>query len=324
MRDSLGTDLGVEWARSSASVANRSRVWFTVLPDSLAGPLEYFTVATTFDVPDSIDGPRLISRHRTQAIVSGDRVRFVPALSAALRSASRWSSGPIQFIRLGGGSIDTLRARDAVRFVQHVRTRLGLADSSQTIVRYLYTTQGNGAALLGFEHFPHDIDGFSGRRPGHLVFSNVPKAGEFYRHELVHAALFAFNPPLPFEMEEPLAKALGGTRHRSWAEFLCEERNWLFEREGVRSFPQLFVTPDSQVSGTLREWETALLVGWLVNERGDAALREWMTSHPDLSTRISMRASVARAAGITSDALAKEIERQYGEDTLHSKCADHR
>jgi len=322
-RDSLATDVGIEWARSDVFIRHSAIARFELIPDTTAADkLSRVTVVTTFNVSDANRAWQTRAIHSISATVNSTRVVFTSHLAASMAAADRYVVGDLEFLRLGPGRVDQARARAAHEFMVSIRQRFGLpAPAGGSRIRYLYAPDGDAAALIGFTYYGTEINGFSGRRPSKIVVAGVPRAGELYTHELVHAAFLSRPDRLPSRVEEPLAKALGGTLHRTWPEFLCEERSLLLERESVPDLPSLFAKPDGTVSGTLGDWELAILIDLMVREEGDARLRQWLDSSPDVDSRRSARESVAQTLGITVDSLLTRVTQRYSESAILARCA---
>jgi len=277
---------------------------------------------TTFEAPDANKVWQTRAIHSISATVNSTRVVFTSRLAASMAAADRHVVGDLEFLRLGPGRVDQARARAAHEFVVSTRQRLGLpARAGGSRIRYLYAPAGDAAALIGFTYYGTEINGFSGSRPSKIVVANLPRAGELYTHELVHAAVQSTTVRFPDGVEEPLALALGGTLHRTWPEFLCEERSLQLKRESVPDLPSLFAKLDGTVYGTLKDWELAILIDLMVREEGDARLRQWLDSSPDVGSRRSARESVAQTLGITVDSLLTRVTRRYSESALLARCA---
>ncbi|MEP6831814.1 MAG: hypothetical protein ABJB74_00410 [Gemmatimonas sp.] len=317
LADDLQLDLGIEWARQQFG---STRIRFTVTQTDTTATAR-FVVRTVIESPvDSATWtPQAV--HTVHATVYKDTARFESVLIPGLASNMRWITGPLEFVRLDTGMVDTLRAKSASNFVLDVRQRLGIASVPGEQVLYLYTKSGNGRDLLGFSEFSAPIDGFSAPKPSPFLFSNVPTAAENYWHELVHVAVMARAPRLDSSVEEPLAKALGGTLNRTWLRFVCEERSLVLERESVKDIPALFAKPDGQLKNTTtREWETAFLIDYLALKSGDIALRTLIDGHYDFSTRAAARASVASIMGITPTQLVDAVSEFNSDKTLSQRC----
>lgn len=319
LADDLKLDLGIEWARATSATARDSRIRFRV--DQIdTGSVEHFVVKT---VIEHVDSTTWTTRavHTIFASVEKDTVRFESTLVPKLKTAMRWISSPIEFVRIDTGAVDTLRARAATEFVADIRRRAGLTAPLGEHVLYLYTNASNGRDALGFSEFAGAIDGFSSQKPTQFVFANVPLAGEFYRHELVHVAFMASPITISNALNESLAKALGGTLHRTWPEFVCEERSLVLKPANVSSMPAFFAKPDSTMDyDWLREWEMAFFIDFMVTESGDESLRKLISGSYDLRTRAASRQSIANIMGLSVPTFIDRISARYEEKALAQRC----
>ena len=316
LADDITIDPGIEWARTSS---NGGRIRFDIAQVE-QGATERFLVKTAVETPDST-GWRTRAVHTIGATVYHDTVRFESALVPRLTSAMRWVASPLEFVRLDTGVVDTVRANAAAAFVRDIRRRVGIPPVDGEQVLYLYTKSGNGSELLGFSKFTGAVDGFTSTSPKFL-FANVPLAGEFYRHELVHVALMARTPRLDSELEEALSKTLGGTLQRDFRQFVCEERSLVLKPAAVADLPAFFAVDEGLLeSRSLRTWENAFFIDFMIAKSGDAALRKLIDTHFNARSREATQAAIAGIMGISVAELARGVGEYYSEKSIAQRCA---
>lgn len=316
----LPVDFGIAIAGNTASTANESRVRFRIIPPLSPDSNEY-AVETVIEQPTSTGAWKTLAQHRIAATLRDSTFTLHSTFATRVKGATRFRTAPLDFARLDRGAVDTVRAHAAAKFLLATRARLGIppAPASERIL-YAYSLSRDGPATLGFELLVDSINGFTTLIVPRVVFSGIRDAGEFYRHELVHAAVAAYGRPLPSGMHEALAFALGGTLHRTWPEFVCAERSMLLNREKVRELPLIFDKADSTVTGTIGQWELAMMINLLIAAKGDAPLRALIDGSHSFDSRAKSRASIAALMGITVPELMQQIRTEYSEEAIRARC----
>ena len=238
-----------QYRRTNATV-------FEISPARASDSTEY-VIRTLFFRPETANDEERSALIRVYATRENGRWVLANALT---RLTEHWQHSPvglITYVYPPGYPFDTTRARLAIRFIDSLVTTFG-APALKPITYYLTRSPEEAFAVGGVDLY---IPGSRARTAvaDYLVFSGVPRYGEFYAHELVHLALGWMLPSLgaPPLLDEALALWLGGGREMTWPQLLQElatemRRNpsWTAERL-TEAKPQTFLYRNTAAAGLL-------------------------------------------------------------------------
>ena len=216
-------------------VATQATV-FEISPASANDSTE-FVIRTAFTRPDpEIQGQRVVIM-RTYAMRENGRWVLASALPRLTRTWARTAFGSITYVHRPGYTVDTTKARQAVRYIDSLVTAFA-APQPKPITYYLASSAEEVFQLIGIDLFIPGSRAFA-NVGDYMVFSGVPKIGEFYAHELTHMVLGWRLPDFGTAgpQDEALALWLGGGREMTWQEVkrelaaeLQRDSNWTAER----------------------------------------------------------------------------------------------
>ncbi len=316
----LSLDPGIEWARSTPVTWNGTLIYFDA--DSIghtAGETQ-FAVRTTIVSRAADSSWSTRATHVIHARTQNDSVWFESELIRRAAGGERFRAGRIVYYRLDGGAVNAPQARAAVDWLGTTDARLKLSPTTTDTIRYFYGASEPGHRALGFREFPEPIDGFAGRSADIFVFANVSAAGERHTHELVHAAIKSRRPPAGRFAEEAIARVVGGTRSRRWADFVCDDSQFLLERESVADLAGLLRKPDAQVRETSQEWEFALLLDRARQRVGDSVLVLALGGRFDGLSRQQRMTSFAQLLGLSESTFRRDVEQYYSGAEVRARC----
>lgn len=265
-----------------ASDAQYHRTNATVFEISPARPSDSseFVIRTLFSRPETATDEERAALVRVYATRENGRWVLANALPRVTEQWQRTAFERITYVYPVGYQLDTTRARLALRFIDSLVATFD-APPMKPITYYLARSPEEAFALGGVDLY---IPGSRARVAvaDYLLFSGVPRYGEFYAHELVHLTLGWMLPSLgaPPLLDEALALWLGGGREMTWPQLLEAlavevRRNPSWTAEQLTEVkPKTFLYRNSAAA--------ALLV--LAHRRGGipmlkAALRSPMTRH---------------------------------------------
>ena len=194
---------------------------FEISPAHPADSSEY-VIRTHFFRPETATDEERAAIIRVYATRENGRWVLANALPRLTERWERTAFELITYVHPPGYQLDTTRARMAIRFIDSLVTTFG-APTMKPITYYLARSPEEAFALGGVDLY---IPGSRARTPvaDYLLFSGVPRYGEFYAHELVHLTLGWMLPSLgaPPLLDEALALWLGGGREMTWPQLLEE------------------------------------------------------------------------------------------------------
>jgi hypothetical protein len=188
---------------------------FEISPARPSDSTEY-VIRTLFFRPETATDEGRAALIRVYATRENGRWVLANALPRLTERWQRTTFERITYVHPPGYQLDTIRARLAIRFMDSLVTTFN-APPLKPITYYLARSPEEAFALGGVDLY---IPGSRARTPvaDYLLFSGVPRYGEFYAHELVHLTLGWMLPSLgaPPLLDEALALWLGGGREMTW------------------------------------------------------------------------------------------------------------
>ena len=237
-----------EYRRTSATVFEIS----PARPDS-----SEYVIRTLFWRPQTATEQERAAMVRVYATRENGRWVLANALPRVTEHWARTTVGLFIYVHPPEYQVDTTRARQAIRFVDSLATVFG-APALKPTTYYLARSPEEAFAIGGVDLY---IPGSRARVAvaDYLLFSGVPRYGEFFAHELVHLTLGRILPDLgaPPLLDEALALWLGGGREMTWPqvreELAAEMRrnaSWTAERL-LEARPETFLYRNSAAAGLL-------------------------------------------------------------------------
>jgi hypothetical protein len=199
---------------SSADAAKTHGTVFQIAP-ARAGDSTEYVIRTVFERPDPDWGQRIIIM-RVYAMRENGRWVLSNALERETAGWKKTTFGSITYVHPADHDVDTARARMTERFVDSLATVFDAA-RPKAITYYLARSPEEVFRINGIEFYLPGSRAFT-IVADHIVFSGVPKYGEFFPHELTHmvlaGALTKYNTPAV--LDEATALWLGGGREMTW------------------------------------------------------------------------------------------------------------
>lgn len=221
---------------SDADVAASRATVFQIAPARSGDSAEY-VIRTLFTRPDNLQTERRTFMHRVYAM--RENGRWVLS-NAMLRTTADWKQTTIEritYVHPPEHVVDSARARMAMRFVDSLAAVFD-APKPPAITYYLARSPEEVFRIIGIDFYLPGSRAYT-NVGNYLVFSGVPKIGEFYAHELTHMVLGWVLPRLgaPQVLDEALAIWLGGAREMTWPEVkrelateLLRDSSWTLDR----------------------------------------------------------------------------------------------
>jgi hypothetical protein len=201
---------GEDYIRTRATV-------FQIAPARPRDSSEY-VIRTVFTRPDpDVAGERMLIL-RVYATRENGRWVLSNALERMTADWKRSTFGIITYVHPADHKLDTARARMAVRFIDSVATVFD-APKPKAVTYYLARDPEEIFRIDGIEFYLPGSRAFT-MVGNYMVFSGVPKYGEFFPHELTHMVLGWVLPNYgtPQVLDEAMALWLGGGREMTWPE----------------------------------------------------------------------------------------------------------
>lgn len=238
-----------QYRRTNATV-------FEIAPARPSDSSEY-VIRTLFTRTETAKDEERAALIRVYATRENGHWVLANALPRVTEHWQRTAFGPITYVHPPEYQLDTTRARLALRFMDSLVTTFG-APALKPITYYLARSPEEAFALGGIDLY---IPGSRARTSvaDYLVFSGVPRLGEFYAHELVHLTLGWMLPSLgaPPLFDEALALWLGGGREMTWPQLreelaaeLRRNPSWTAERL-TEANPRTFLYRNTAAAGLL-------------------------------------------------------------------------
>jgi hypothetical protein len=238
-----------QYRRTNATV-------FEIAPARPSDSSEY-VIRTLFSRPETATDEERAALVRVYATRENGRWVLANALPRVTAQWERTAFGPIMYVHPPGYQLDTTRARRAIQFTDSLVTTFG-APALKPITYYLARSPEEAFSIGGLDLY---IPGSRARVAvaDYLLFSGVPRIGEFYAHELVHLTLGWILPGLgaPPLLDEALALWLGGGREMTWPQLRDElaaelRRNPSWTAETLTEVkPQTFLYRNTAAAGLL-------------------------------------------------------------------------
>ncbi len=264
-----------------------------------------YVIRTLFSRPESATEVQRAALIRVYATRENGRWVLANALPRVTASWQRTAVGPITYVYPAGYAFDSTRARQAIRFIDSLATAFQ-APRLKPITYYLARSPEEAFAVGGVDLY---IPGSRARTAvaDYLVFSGVPRYGEFYAHELVHLTLGWILPDLgaPQLFDEALAVWLGGGREMTWSQLRAElaaemrrDPSWTAETL-VAATPRTVLFRNTAAAGLLA----------LANEKGGMPMLKAALRAPPTRGGYDYVGGVAAAMHVTRDELEAEFRK---------------
>jgi hypothetical protein len=215
-------DLGGAFAYGSGEENRRTRASiFEIAPARPRDSTEY-VIRTVFVQPDNPTVGQRIVTLRVYAIRENGKWVLSNALPRLTADWKKTQFGQISYVYPPEHTLDTTRARMTVRFVDSLATVFD-APKPKAITYYLARSPEEVFRINGIEFYLPGSRAYT-LVGNYMVFSGVPKYGEFFPHELTHMVLGWVLPGLgtPALLDEALAIWLGGGREMTWRQIRQE------------------------------------------------------------------------------------------------------
>ena len=254
-----------------------------------------YVIRTHFTRPETATDAERTAIVRVYATRENGQWVLANALPRMTEDWKRTTFEQITYVYPPEYQVDTTRARQAVRFVDSL-ARMFDAPPVKQLTYYLARTPEEAFRIAGLELY---IPGSRARVAvaDYLLFSGVPRIGEFYAHELTHLVLGRILPQLgaPPLFDEALALWLGGGREMTYEQLVEElagemKRNpsWTAERL-VQLGPKTFLW---------RNTAAAVLLA-IAHDRGGVPMLKSALRSPRSGSGFDFVGGVASATGMS-------------------------
>jgi hypothetical protein len=220
---------------STADAATTRGTVFQIAP-ARAGDSTEYVIRTVFERPDPDWGQRIVIM-RVYAMRENGRWVLSNALERETADWKKTTFGSITYVHPADHKVDTARARMTERYVDSLSTVFDVA-RPKAITYYLARSPEEVFRINGIEFYLPGSRAFT-IVADHIVFSGVPKYGEFFPHELTHMMLEGLlgEYRAPALLHEAMALWLGGGREMTWPEVkdelateLRRDPSWTLDR----------------------------------------------------------------------------------------------
>lgn len=303
-------DLAGAFIYGSTADAMKTRTTiFQIAPARDRDSTEY-VIRTVFSRPDPDWGQKIIIA-RVYAMREDGHWVLSNAVDRMTADWKRTTFENITYVHPADHKLDTVRARMTVRYIDSL-AKVFDAPRPKPITYYLARSPEEVFRINGIELYLPGSRGFS-IVANYMVFSGVPKYGEFFPHELTHMVLGWVLPNYntPAVLDEGMALWLGGGREMTWPEVRHELATEV-RRDSTRTLEQFL---EQRPATMIYRLSAIASLIELTHQRGGVpALKELFSSSRD-----GKEVDVLGGALVALKMSRREVEAAWRKSVLDSK-----